>query len=45
MEVFLSFDHMSAMNAMRSMGRKDSSVTARKLPTGIWRRVYGFART
>jgi ATP-binding cassette subfamily B protein len=35
---------MSAMNAMRSMGRKDSRVVERRLPPGIWRRVFGFAR-
>jgi ATP-binding cassette subfamily B protein len=35
---------MNAMQAMRSMGRKDSSVVERKLPPGTWRRVFQFAR-
>jgi ATP-binding cassette subfamily B protein len=40
----LSFDHMNAMRAMRSMGRRDSSVVDRQLPPGTWRRVFRFAR-
>jgi ATP-binding cassette subfamily B protein len=35
---------MHAMRAMRSMGRRDSSVVEKQLPPGIWRRVFGFAR-
>ena len=40
----MSFDHMNAMRAMRSMGHKDSSVVERQLPPGTWRRVFRFAR-
>ena len=40
----MSFDHMSAMRAMSSMGRKDRSVLDRQLPPGTWRRVFRFAR-
>ena len=40
----LSFDHMNAMRAMSSMGRKDRSVVERQLPPGTWRRVFRFAR-
>jgi ATP-binding cassette subfamily B protein len=43
-EVHLSFDHVSAMRAMSSMGRKDRSVIERQLPPGTWRRVFRFAR-
>jgi ATP-binding cassette subfamily B protein len=43
-EVHLSFDHVNAMRAMRSMGRKDPSVVERQLPPGTWRRVFRFAR-
>ena len=39
----LSFDHMNAMRAMSSMGRKDRSVVERQLPPGTWRRVFRFA--
>jgi len=41
--VHLSFDHMNAMRAMSSMGRKDRSVVERQLPPGTWRRVFRFA--
>ena len=40
----MSFDHMNAVRAMRSMGRKDPSVLERQLPPGTWRRVFRFAR-
>jgi ATP-binding cassette, subfamily B, bacterial len=40
----LSFEHMNAMRAMSSMGRKDRSVVERRLPPGTWRRVFRFAR-
>ena len=40
----LSFDHMNAMRAMSSMGRKDRSVVERQLPPGTWRRVFRFAK-
>jgi ATP-binding cassette subfamily B protein len=34
---------MNAMRAMRSMGRRDSSVVDKQLPPGTWRRVFRFA--
>ncbi|MGN6607333.1 MAG: ABC transporter ATP-binding protein [Jatrophihabitans sp.] len=37
-------DSMHAMSAMRSMGRRDPSVTQRELAPGTWRRVFAFAR-
>ena len=40
----MSFDHMNAMRAMRSMGRRDSGVVDKSLPPGTWRRVFRFAR-
>ena len=39
----MSLDHMNAMRAMRSMGRRDPSVVERQLPPGTWRRVFRFA--
>src|SRR4051794_12035675 len=40
----LSMDHMNAMRAMRSMGRRDPGVVDKELPPGTWRRVLRFAR-
>jgi ATP-binding cassette, subfamily B, bacterial len=37
-------DHMNAMRAMRSMGRRDPGVVDKALPPGTWRRVLRFAR-
>ncbi len=39
----MSMDHMNAMRAMRSMGRRDPSVVGKQLPPGTWRRVFSFA--
>ncbi len=36
-------DHMNAMRAMRSMGRRDPNVVDKALPPGTWRRVLRFA--
>ena len=38
----MSFDHMGAMSAMRSM-RKRGTAIDRRLPKGTWRRVFRFA--
>jgi ATP-binding cassette subfamily B protein len=35
---------MQSMRSLRSMSRGDRSVVDKKLPKGIWRRVFGFAR-
>jgi ATP-binding cassette subfamily B protein len=40
----LSFDQLSAMHMMRSMGRRDRKVVQAQLPPGIWRRVFQFAK-
>src|SRR5947199_7737093 len=37
-------DSLQMMRTMRSMGRRDASVTERDLPPGTWRRVLRFAR-
>ena len=39
----MSLDHMNAMRAMRSMGRRDPGVVDTPLPPGTWRRVFRFA--
>jgi ATP-binding cassette subfamily B protein len=40
----MSMDHVNAMRAMRSMGRRDSGVVDKQLPAGTWRRVLRFAK-
>jgi ATP-binding cassette subfamily B protein len=40
----LSFDHVSAMRAMSSMGRRDRKVIEKQLPPGTWLRVFRFAK-
>ena len=39
----MSFDQMSVMHAMRSMGRRDRKLAQAQLPPGTWRRVLRFA--
>jgi ATP-binding cassette, subfamily B, bacterial len=40
----MSMYSMQHMRSMRSMGRRDSSVLQKQLPTGTWKRVFAFAR-
>jgi ATP-binding cassette subfamily B protein len=40
----LTFNQMSTMHAVRSMGYRDRNVVERQLPPGTWRRVFRFAK-